>query len=116
VRDTRSRDYLLQGNRFENLKTGVSATRTSGIRLDGETMSNVAMPYAWGADVPGVTVVDRLAGPRPPSPFPAPPPLPGGMDAKLPAGARRGRATIIVDEWGPYDYRSPKAHGRTDSV
>jgi hypothetical protein len=26
----------------------------------------------------------------------------------LPAGARRGRSTIIVDEWGPYDYRSPK--------
>ena len=23
-------------------------------------------------------------------------------------GARRGRATIIVDDWGPYDYASPK--------
>ena len=26
----------------------------------------------------------------------------------LPPGARRGRATIIVDDWGPYDYSSPK--------
>ena len=30
------------------------------------------------------------------------------MDAMLPSGALRGRSTIIVDEWGPYDYRSPK--------
>jgi hypothetical protein len=35
-------------------------------------------------------------------------PLSGGLNAMLPEGARRGRATIIVDEWGPYDYRAPK--------
>jgi hypothetical protein len=26
----------------------------------------------------------------------------------LPTGARRGRSTIVVDEWGPYDWKSPK--------
>ena len=30
------------------------------------------------------------------------------MDAMLPPGALRGRNTIIVDDWGPYDYQSPK--------
>jgi hypothetical protein len=35
-------------------------------------------------------------------------PLPNGMNALLPEGARRGRSTIIVDEWGPYDYKFPK--------
>src|SRR4029079_13925919 len=40
--------------------------------------------------------------------FASVPPLPGAMNAMLPEGARRGRATIIVDEWGPFDYLSPK--------
>ena len=34
--------------------------------------------------------------------------LEGGQRARLPEGAERGRATIIVDAWGPYDWRSPK--------
>ena len=34
--------------------------------------------------------------------------LPGGLDAFLPDSTTRGRSTIIVDEWGPYDWRSPK--------
>lgn len=32
-----------------------------------------------------------------------------GILARLiPDGARRGRETIVVDEWGPYDWKSPK--------
>ena len=34
--------------------------------------------------------------------------LRGGQLAFLPSTAVRGRATIIVDDWGPYDWRSPK--------
>lgn len=37
----------------------------------------------------------------------APEPLEGGMDPFLPAGSLRGRQYIIVDEWGPYDFRRP---------
>ncbi len=39
------------------------------------------------------------------------------MDAMTPAADRRGRDAIIVDEWGPYDWRSPKLWpaGRSDS-
>jgi len=50
----------------------------------------------------------------PPAPVPSPvlsndawKPLPNGMDTRLPE-SRRGRSTIIVDEWGPYDYRYPR--------
>jgi len=32
----------------------------------------------------------------------------GATDAMLPSGVARGRNTIIVDEWGPYDYKAPK--------
>ncbi|MFN2383813.1 MAG: right-handed parallel beta-helix repeat-containing protein [Gemmatimonadota bacterium] len=47
----------------------------------------------------------------------APPPLPGAIDPLLPPGARRGRRHIIVDGWGPYDFRSPKLwpEGRGDA-
>lgn len=34
-------------------------------------------------------------------------PLAGGMNAFLPAGSLRGRRYILVDEWGPYDFRRP---------
>jgi hypothetical protein len=72
-----------------------------------------------GAEVDGLLVnakpvpVDEfLVNTRPDAPtgMPAVPSgaLPDGMDAMLPEGARRGRSTIIVDEWGPYDYKSPK--------
>ena len=37
-----------------------------------------------------------------------PSPLAGGIDPMIKAGERRGRNTIIVDEWGPYDWKSPK--------
>ncbi len=34
--------------------------------------------------------------------------LKGGQDPFLPDGALRGRFNILVDEWGPYDFRFPK--------
>ncbi|MGE3127535.1 MAG: right-handed parallel beta-helix repeat-containing protein [Fimbriimonadaceae bacterium] len=37
----------------------------------------------------------------------APVPLEGGIDPFLPKGSLRGRQFIIVDEWGPYDFRRP---------
>jgi len=38
----------------------------------------------------------------------SPPECRGTMDTFLPEGARRGREYILVDEWGPYDFRKPK--------
>ena len=40
----------------------------------------------------------------------APAKLPGAMDAFLPLHALRGRRFIVVDEWGPYDFRRPLLH------
>lgn len=34
--------------------------------------------------------------------------MPGGIDPMIKDGERRGRHTIIVDEWGPYDWKSLK--------
>ena len=81
ARDTRSRDYTIYGNTFDGNKLDVSTLRTDGVDLKKD-----------GA-VPAFTPV---------------PERPDGMKALMSATDRRGRATIIVDEWGPYDYQSPK--------
>jgi hypothetical protein len=33
--------------------------------------------------------------------------LPGGIDPFIPQGQLRGRRYILIDEWGPYDFRRP---------
>ncbi|HSI73072.1 MAG TPA: PA14 domain-containing protein, partial [Fimbriimonas sp.] len=37
----------------------------------------------------------------------APPQLEGGIDPFIKKGQMRGRRYILVDEWGPYDFKSP---------
>ena len=88
-RDTRSRDYLIAGNAMQGHKVDFSITRTEGVRH--EALAPMVAP-------------------------PAPPRMPDGIDAMIPAGSRRGREFIIVDEWGPYDWQQPKLWpaGRSD--
>jgi parallel beta-helix repeat protein len=92
-RDTDSRGYLLAGNLFKGVKTPADITGTRNVQREDV--------------VPGS--VPEVA---------APPPMPDGIDAMIPAGARRGREYIIVDEWGPYDWQSPKLWpaGRSDDT
>jgi parallel beta-helix repeat protein len=102
-RDTSSRDYVIADNRFGSMPTAMSVTRTAAVQESRNVFTNVMTPRAF-TDVS--TAVDRTASGGMLLPFT--PLIAGGMDAKLPPGARRGRGTIIVDEWGPYDYQSPK--------
>ncbi len=91
ARDTDSRDYLLAGNVFRGVKTPNDITGTRGVRREDVVPDSV---------------------PR----VEAPPRIPGGIDAMIPEGGRRGREYIIVDEWGPYDWQTPKLWpaGRSD--
>jgi nitrous oxidase accessory protein NosD len=82
-RDTKSHGYEIWGNTFRNNKTTLQISDTADVR-----------------DAPRS---DARAGWEPGSQ-----PMPGGMDAMIKEGDRRGRDTIIVDEWGPYDWKSPK--------
>jgi parallel beta-helix repeat protein len=88
-RDTRSRDYRIFGNSMTGVKTPMQVTRTENVAETKGQLPLVAAP-------------ERLAD---------------GIDALLPQGARRGREFIIVDEWGPYDWRAPKLWpaGRSDA-
>jgi hypothetical protein len=81
------------GNTFAGHKVPFQVTDTEGFRVD---------PVA-PADRP------RIA---------APARMPEGIDAMIKPGERRGRQHIIVDEWGPYDWRTPKLWpaGRSDET
>jgi nitrous oxidase accessory protein NosD len=108
-RDTRSHGYRIEDNTFRNHKIALDVRDTSDVRLWRNRFTDVAERLKLtGAtaglqdltvDQPDVTVLfdDEL-----------PAKLPDGIDAMIPAGGRRGRNTIIVDHWGPYDWKSPK--------
>ncbi|MBX7183730.1 MAG: right-handed parallel beta-helix repeat-containing protein [Vicinamibacteria bacterium] len=89
-RDTRSRDYAITANTMTGVKTPAQITRTENAVIDGPVAAP-ALPVA----------PERMSD---------------GIDALLPPGARRGREFIIVDEWGPYDWTTPKLWpaGRSD--
>jgi len=95
--DTRSRDYAVDSNLFVGNRVAMRARNTSGLVVTNNRWFGVD---TLGFDTTGnVMSEDTIAaqGVRPP---------PGrvpGSDL-----ARRGRSAIIVDEWGPYDWQSPK--------
>lgn len=120
-RDTRSRDYVILGNTFTDNANALRIENTQGARIDGNVFSAVDTVLRAAGDTARIVVTPSATGR--PAPVPIPPEyvvprLRGGMDAMIPAGGMRGRRTIIVDEWGPYDWRSPKLWpvGRSDAV
>ena len=108
-RDTRSRDYRIAENRFSDVKTALDVGRTSGVELRNNHLERVETPVRRSDGVPNELAFLPPPAAGPSEKFaPVPPAMPGALNAKLPAGARRGRDTIIIDAWGPYDYLSPK--------
>lgn len=106
ARDTRSRDYDLIGNHFLGDKTALDITRTQSVRAVANDYTGVGTKLRQG---PAVVDFSEPASSELTEPVVLrPEPLASGMDAMLLPYARRGRSTIIVDEWGPYDYLSPK--------
>ena len=116
-RDTRSRNYDISYNRFTGHATAIEIDDTVDVALRGNTFDNVATRMT----VTGATDRLALSIPGVPGLRDAPPllmmpePLDEGIDAMGGTGlsdtcppVRRGREHIIVDEWGPYDYLSPR--------
>jgi hypothetical protein len=46
----------------------------------------------------------------------APEPIPGGKNPMLDASALRGRKYILIDEWGPYDFKHPLLWPRSTAI
>jgi hypothetical protein len=107
-RDTRSRTYAITGNTFQGVKTAIQVRDTSDVAMHSNKFLDVGTTVALAGETPNFRTdppgVISLAG----DDRVLRAPLPGGMDAMIREGERRGRNTIIVDEWGPYDWKSPK--------
>ena len=120
-RDTRSRDYVIAGNTFAGNTTALEIAETQNVRVLTNGFEKVGTVAVLTGDTRNFGVGDEVAVPiRPRTTLDVtlPKALPGGMDAKIPDAERRGRDAIIVDEWGPYDWKSPKLwpEGRSDAV
>jgi nitrous oxidase accessory protein NosD len=107
-RDTRSRGYTVANNQFRGVKTALQIRETADVRVESNQFTDVGTTIALAGRTPNVMIdkagVVSLAGDDRPQVAP----LAGGIDPMIKAGERRGRNTIIVDEWGPYDWKSPK--------
>ena len=95
-RDTRSRDYRIEQNVFAGTKLTVQAANTTELGLAG----NDSLPAAR-ADCRIGALPPEHAGLRP-----ALPEVNFGLPF-MPL-AERDRSAMIVDEWGPFDWKSPK--------
>lgn len=118
-RDTRSRDWRITDNLFLGNHVALRAASTGGV-VAGNVFRVVDTVAAIAASPALAVDADSSSEPRD---APAPPALPDSVarlaPARLPGGflpdtqgatsaARRPRSAIVVDEWGPYDWRSPK--------
>ncbi|MCZ6688049.1 MAG: right-handed parallel beta-helix repeat-containing protein [Planctomycetota bacterium] len=100
IHNTDSQSYRIFRNSFERCKQGIRLEKTSLVRIAGNTFQKC-----------GEEVVEKegckeiLREESPPGPaaiFPAPT-VRGKMNAIQPPGGRRGRRTMMIDEWGPVD-------------
>ena len=119
-RDTRSTSYRIDGNLFGRSRVGVRAANTSGLSVTNnrfvEVDSAAVLRDTSGYSFTGNTTAADSPWPprflRPPKELvgTVPEPLKNGFMPSRPdtSLAGRPRSAIIVDEWGPYDWRSPK--------
>ena len=116
-RDTRSIGYTIDGNQFSRNRYGIKATNTDSLTAKGNTFSGVDTVSVL-RDTLHVSFGMNTTSPR--AKAPNLPRLPGafsrlapkvdrGMD-RIPESAvsKMPRSAILVDEWGPFDYESPR--------
>jgi parallel beta-helix repeat protein len=121
-RDTRSHGYRIDSNVFTANRVGVRAASTSGLALTSNRFvavdSVVVLRDTSAYEFAGNNVIkgkglsprDTVRVPREVARM-APLPMRGGFmpsRADITSMNRQPRSAIIVDEWGPYDWRSPK--------
>ncbi len=109
LRDTK--DVVVRNNTFEDVRLPLRLTDdVTGLKfLENNLPANPQLPQHAGIGENHLPMFGRPPYPVSPgiSPSTAPKRLAGGHEALLPAGALRGRKYILVDEWGPYDFRAP---------
>ena len=112
---------MIAGNTFLGNATALKVTETQNVRVLTNEFQKVGTVAVLNGDTRNFGVGDEVVVPiRPRTTLDVtlPKPLAGGIDAKIPDPERRGREAIIVDGWGPYDWKSPKLwpDGRSDAT
>jgi hypothetical protein len=120
-RDTRSRDYVIAGNTFTGNATALKISETQNVRILTNRFEKVGTEATLAGDTRNLGIGDEVTVPvrsRPTIDVALPKPLPGAIETKIADAARRGRDAIVVDEWGPYDWKAPKLwpEGRADAI
>jgi hypothetical protein len=111
---------VISGNTFLGNPVALKIAETQNLRILTNTFDKVGSVAVLSGDTRNLGIGDEvtvLLRSRPTLDVTLPKPLPGGADTKIAPADRRGREAIIVDEWGPYDWRSPKLWpaGRSDA-
>lgn len=124
-RDTRSRDVRIEGNAFVGNRVAVRARTTAGLKVVSnryravDSLEVLRDTTGYSADramvlgaperSPGNTDACRAVPPLLPEYARLATGVPAA-DRVVPGSpaARRDRSAIVVDEWGPYDWGSPK--------
>jgi hypothetical protein len=109
-RDTASRGYRIHDNTFSGHRVALRIDDTRDLDVRDNAFSDVDTVAVLGGATDTVPIegrADPLVGSEAVDEL-APRPLAGAIDPMIREPERRGRRWIVVDEWGPYDYRSPK--------
>ncbi len=124
-RDTHSRDYRVTGNTFAATRVGLRVSNTAGFAATGNRFFGVDTTAVM-KDTTAVALADNRESPTggPPTPSTAAcepqsllpaeyarlAPAAPSAERTVPSSAltRRDRSAIVVDQWGPYDWRSPR--------
>ncbi len=124
-RDTRSRDYAIERNAFRGVRTVLRVKDTQRLRAAGNAAAGVDTlavaegdTTGWSAEpMDGLDAMARVAAVEIPERYRVQP-LEGGRIVAGGAEVPGGRETIIVDHFGPYDWKSPKLWpaGRSDTT
>jgi hypothetical protein len=108
-RDTRSADYNLVSNSYNDNETAFDIIRTDSLKIFGDYISNVGQVLKIDSTVTNLdTALSELLADK----FSVDSVITGpGIDDPIDPfkgmGKLAGRKNIIVTEWGPYDFRSP---------
>lgn len=113
-RDTRSRNVSVADNLFQRHRVGVRARWTTNVQLRRNAFAQADSAFVLDDTTRAATVVDSSSVGRRDSIVAqlaaryAPAKMPGGLDPTKSPAAQMDRSAIIIDEWGPYDWRSPR--------
>jgi parallel beta-helix repeat protein len=108
-RDTRSRNYKLVLNSYNENKTALDIIRTDSLKIFGDHISNIGQFLKLDSTVTNIdtTQDDELAYKFSVDSAISGPGIDDPLDPFKGMGKLAGRKNILITEWGPYDFRSP---------